>query len=135
MRISVKQLGFSLLEVMISIVVAGVALLGLAATQLKSLQFATNSYMYTLALVQGQNTIERMWVEQCALQHAPVSRYDDVNFKQLIKPQLTAFTQNMPAVFSTNMSVTVSWQDERMTDQLLNQIRLNITYPNMPSNC
>lgn len=135
MRVKDTQNGFSLLEVMISIVVAGVALLGLAATQLKSLQFATNSYMYTLALVQGQNTIERMWVEQCQLQHGALNRYEEASFKQLIKPQLTVFSQDMPAVFSTNMSVTVSWQDERMTDQLLNQVRLSITYPTMPSNC
>lgn len=134
MRVTTEQGGFSLLEVMISIVVAGVALLGLAATQLKSLQFATNSYMYTLALVQGQNAIERMWVEQCALQHG-VNRYTEASFQALIKPQLSIFTHQVPAAFSTNMNVTISWQDERMTDQLLNQIRLSITYPTMPSTC
>lgn len=134
MRVTTVQRGFSLLEVMISIVVAGVALLGLAATQLKSLQFATNSYMYTLALVQGQNAIERMWVEQCALQHT-ANRYTEASFQALIKPQLSIFTHQVPAAFSTNMNVTISWQDERMTDQLLNQIRLSITYPTMPSTC
>jgi type IV pilus assembly protein PilV len=134
MRVKTVQRGFSLLEVMISIVVAGVALLGLAATQLKSLQFATNSYMYTLALVQGQNAIERMWVEQCALQHT-ANRYTEASFQALIKPQLSIFTHQMPPAFSTNMYVTISWQDERMTDQLLNQIRLSITYPTMPSTC
>lgn len=49
-----KQAGFSLLEVMISVVIAGIALLGLAAAQLKSLQYATNSFNYTVSLIQGQ---------------------------------------------------------------------------------
>ncbi|MFM9785977.1 type IV pilus modification PilV family protein, partial [Streptomyces scabiei] len=49
-----KQNGFSLLEVMLSVVITGIALLGLAAAQLKSLQYATNSFNYTVSLVQGQ---------------------------------------------------------------------------------
>ncbi len=43
-----KQAGFSLLEVMISVVIAGIALLGLAAAQLKSLQYATNIFNFTV---------------------------------------------------------------------------------------
>ena len=54
------QKGFTLLEVMIAVVVAGIALLGLAAAQLKSLQYATNSFNYTVSLIQAQNTIEQI---------------------------------------------------------------------------
>jgi type IV pilus assembly protein PilV len=62
------QKGFTLLEVMIAVVVAGIALLGLAAAQLKSLQYATNSFNYTVSLIQAQNTIEQIWPHLCTLQ-------------------------------------------------------------------
>lgn len=39
--------GFSLLEVLVALIVATVALLGLATAQLKSLQYVTNSFNYT----------------------------------------------------------------------------------------
>ncbi|QTH70580.1 type IV pilus modification PilV family protein [Pseudoalteromonas xiamenensis] len=135
MRLSQPAPGFSLLEVMVSIVVAGVALLGLAATQLKALQFATNSYYYSLALVQGQNAIERMWIEQCQLQHGVVDRYNEASFKQAIQPQSRVFELIMPNAFAKNMAVSVRWFDERMENSLDNQIRLSVAYPTLPNNC
>ncbi|MFC0118982.1 prepilin-type N-terminal cleavage/methylation domain-containing protein [Pseudoalteromonas xiamenensis] len=135
MRLSQSAQGFSLLEVMVSIVVAGVALLGLAATQLKALQFATNSYHYSLALVQGQNAIERMWIEQCQLQHGVVDRYNEASFKQAIQPQSRVFELIMPNAFAKNMAVSVRWFDERMENSLDNQIRLSVAYPTLPNNC
>ncbi|WP_462150623.1 type IV pilus modification PilV family protein [Pseudoalteromonas xiamenensis] len=135
MRLSQPAQGFSLLEVMVSIVVAGVALLGLAATQLKALQFATNSYHYSLALVQGQNAIERMWIEQCQLQHGVVDRYNEASFKQAIQPQSRVFELIMPNAFAKNMAVSVRWFDERMENSLDNQIRLSVAYPTLPNNC
>ena len=53
-----KQRGFTLVEVLIGLALSSVALLGLAVGQLKSLQFATNSFNYTLSLVQANNAIE-----------------------------------------------------------------------------
>ena len=52
----------------ISVVIAGIALLGLAAAQIKSLQYATNSFHYTVSLIQGQNSIERIWPRICEIQ-------------------------------------------------------------------
>ncbi len=63
-----KQLGFSLVEVLIALIISSIALLGLAAGQLKSLQFATNSFNYTMSLVQANNAIERTWANLCDLQ-------------------------------------------------------------------
>ena len=54
--------GFSLVEVLISMALATLTLLGLAAGQVKSLQFANNSFDYTLSLIQAQNASERIWV-------------------------------------------------------------------------
>ncbi|MFC3033656.1 prepilin-type N-terminal cleavage/methylation domain-containing protein [Pseudoalteromonas fenneropenaei] len=134
---AIKQAqGFSLLEIMISIVVAGVALLGLAATQLKSLQLATNSYHYTLALIQAQNVIEQTWVNLCALQHAPGNYWQSAAFVAAIQPQDSIFAfKNLPASFSTEMLIEITWHDARMTDQSANAVALNAQFPTMPASC
>ena len=54
--------------------IASIALIGLGVTQLKSLQFANNSFDYTVSLVQAQNAIERMWPNLCNLQHKPLAQ-------------------------------------------------------------
>ncbi|MEM5552487.1 prepilin-type N-terminal cleavage/methylation domain-containing protein [Pseudoalteromonas neustonica] len=131
----IKQNGFSLLEVMLSVVIAGIALLGLAAAQLKSLQFANNSFNYTVSLVQGQNTLERIWPRLCELQTTNPALFTDVNFRTFLGPQTTDFQLTLPAVYADDMQITVSWADERMTDAAVNQISLNASYPTLPAGC
>ncbi len=75
-----KQAGFSLLEVMISVVIAGIALLGLAAAQLKSLQYATNSFHYTVSLIQGKNTIDRLCPHVCEIQKTDTALFNAATF-------------------------------------------------------
>ncbi|MCF6438484.1 prepilin-type N-terminal cleavage/methylation domain-containing protein [Pseudoalteromonas luteoviolacea] len=142
--------GFSLIEVMVSIVIAGVALLGLAGAQLKSLQFANNSFNYTLALVHGQNAIERMWTDLCHFQHvdqdlvtmskAEVSRLHpiDTRFKLNISPDRyndPALIRNSPD--QRDVTFTVSWDDSRVQNDnqnnLLNQITLVASYVYVPA--
>ncbi|WP_231100861.1 type IV pilus modification PilV family protein [Pseudoalteromonas luteoviolacea] len=139
--------GFSLIEVMVSIVIAGVALLGLAGAQLKSLQFANNSFYYTVALVNGQNAIERMWNELCYFEHTNQNlllkdnprvanlqptdtrftlriqpdRYNDKNFTQLTSER-------------RDVKFEVSWQDSRLSNNsALNQITLVASYVYVPA--
>lgn len=133
------QSGFSLLEVMLSVVIAGIALLGLATAQLKSLQYATNSFNYTVSLVQAQNTIERIWPHVCQLQTTNPDLFKDVNFRASLEPQTVDYTLTLPEEFSTQMQVVVSWHDERLkqTDPqaLENQITLNASYPDLSGGC
>ncbi|MCQ8878939.1 prepilin-type N-terminal cleavage/methylation domain-containing protein [Pseudoalteromonas shioyasakiensis] len=134
-----QQDGFSLLEVMLSVVIAGIALLGLATAQLKSLQYATNSFNYTISLVQAQNTIERIWPHVCELQTTNPDLFKDVNFRSSLGPQTVDYSLTLPTEFSTEMAVTVSWHDERIkqTDPqaLENQITLNASYPDLSAGC
>jgi type IV pilus assembly protein PilV len=133
------QQGFSLLEVMISVVIAGIALLGLASAQLKSLQYATNSFNYTISLVQAQNTIERIWPHICELQTTSPDLFNDVNFRASLEPQITDYTLTLPAAFNNEMQIVVSWNDERIRQNdpqaLENQITLNASYPDLSAGC
>ncbi|MCF2859669.1 prepilin-type N-terminal cleavage/methylation domain-containing protein [Pseudoalteromonas sp. SMS1] len=139
--------GFSLIEVMVSIVIAGVALLGLAGAQLKSLQFANNSFYYTIALVNGQNAIERMWSELCYFQ------YDDQDLLLINNPRVAnlqpkdpRFTlsiapdryndEQLTPLISERRDVefSVSWQDSRVNENSdLNQITLVASYVYVPA--
>lgn len=132
--------GFSLLEVVVSLLVASLALLGLAATQLRSLQFANNSFDYTVSLVKGQNAIERMWPQLCNLQHANPALFQDAAFRQRLMPSEPLqfkYTLTLPEVYANEMQVTVNWVDQRVSaeQQILNQITLNANFVEMPSGC
>jgi len=130
-----KQAGFSLLEVMISVVIAGIALLGLAAAQLKSLQYATNSFHYTVSLIQGQNTIERLWPHVCEIQKTDPALFQDATFRESLKPQVNDYQLTIPASYSNDMQINVGWVDKRMTDNTENKISLNASFPDLSAAC
>ncbi|MEJ6475635.1 type IV pilus modification PilV family protein [Pseudoalteromonas piscicida] len=127
--------GFSLIEVVVSMLVAGLMLLGLAATQLKSLQFASNSFHYTMALVHGQNAIERIWPLLCELQHNNKDMTQNNPLMQQVQPIDDRFTLILPATYSHNMQITVSWQDKRVSNPAENQISLTASYPSVIDTC
>jgi type IV pilus assembly protein PilV len=128
--------GFSLVEVLIALAISSIALLGLAAGQLQSLKYATNSFNYTLSLVQANNAIERTWVNLCALQNGNLPY--DVNYREAnFAPQISLYTLTpIPQVdqnFDDTLNIAVSWQDARMADPNDSIIRVNATYPEICS--
>lgn len=134
--------GFSLLEVLVSMFIASIALIGLGVTQLKSLQFANNSFDYTISLVQAQNAIERMWPELCELQHNSPSKFELQAFRDSLKPPESLafrYTLDLPENYSNEMAITVAWNDlrvpEQNNNQLLNQITLNASFVEVPNVC
>ncbi|WP_372761660.1 prepilin-type N-terminal cleavage/methylation domain-containing protein [Pseudoalteromonas sp.] len=127
--------GFSLLEVMIAMVVASVGLLGLAAAQLKSLQYITNSFNYTVSIIEANNVVERIWPHLCELQQSNPSLYNDANFRNYLAPQNTAYSLTLPANFSNDLNVAVSWEDKRLTDNLENRVVLTGSFPQLPPGC
>lgn len=68
--------GFSLIEVLIATAISAIALLGLAAGQVKSLQYATNSLSYTLSIIQANNAVEQSWSQLCNLQNGTLNLND-----------------------------------------------------------
>jgi len=132
----VKQEGFTLVEVLVALALSSVALLGLAAGQLKSLQYATNSFNYTLSLVQANNAIERTWVNLCDLQSGALS-YNVAYSNANLTPQINVYTLTptpLPdAVFNNNLDIMVSWNDARMADENDSIVRINAQYPQICS--
>ncbi|RJE77846.1 hypothetical protein BGP78_06985 [Pseudoalteromonas sp. MSK9-3] len=147
-----RKNGFSLLEVMVSMLIAGLALLGLAATQLKSLQFANNSFDYTISLIQGQNAIERLWVRWCEVQTNNINVTSPA-FMAFLSPDLsishrytlqpiviTPSANPTNVVQSTEMTFTVNWVDKRTlesdktTYNITDQVSLNTSYIPLPPN-
>ena len=59
--------GFSMIEVLVTMVIISVGLLGAAALQVKSMQYAYSSYQHTIATVQANDAVERLWANVCAL--------------------------------------------------------------------
>jgi type IV pilus assembly protein PilV len=124
--------GFSLVEVLIALAISSIALLGLAAGQLQSLKYATNSFNYTLSLVQANNAIERTWVNLCALQEGNLAydgSYRDANFTPQINLYTLTPSPQVDQVFANRLDITVSWQDARMADANDSIIRINAKYP------
>lgn len=126
-----RQQGFSLLEVMVSLVVASIALLGLAAGQIKSLQYATNSFDYTLSLLQAHNAVENTWANLCLVQKGDLA-FADVN----TDTQNEKYTISFPNSFdSDKFQVEVEWVDTRINDGLENSVLIEASFPNIAGSC
>lgn len=129
-----KQKGFTLIEVLMALVISSVTLLGLAAGQLKSLQFATNSFNYTVSIVQANNAIERTWLNLCGLQDGSVI-YDNAFFTANFQPQIAVYTLTpIPAIgaaFDDDLTITVNWTDARMANPDDSLIRVFAQYPDI----
>ena len=142
-----KQLqhGFTLLEVLVAMLLAALGLLGLALAQVKALQYSSNSLTYTVAIIQANNALERIWPELCALQRgalsydqpfrlflSPQAEQDPANFTvQLAEYDFTATPYNgtlLPAA-PADFRVVVSWEDARSTDNQANSVEVIGSFP------
>lgn len=121
----IKQRGFTLTEVMVSLVISVVALLGLGKAQLLSLKHATNSYYYTQASIHTQNVSERLWLRACEFQQNPAA-FKDADYRTSLQPGAN-FELVLPDDFSNQMAIQVNWQDSRIDEG--NSIGLNLTFP------
>jgi type IV pilus assembly protein PilV len=126
-----RQQGFSLLEVMVSLVVASIALLGLAAGQIKSLQYATNSFDYTLSLLQAHNAVENTWANLCLVQKGDLA-FADVNTDTQNEKYTISFPNNFD---SDKFQVEVEWVDTRINDGLENSVLIEASFPNIAGSC
>ncbi|CAM4073262.1 type IV pilus modification PilV family protein [Pseudoalteromonas byunsanensis] len=132
--------GFSLVEVMVSMLIASIALLGLAAAQLRTLQYATNSFDYTVGLVIGQNAMEKIWSRLCDIQHKNPSLFQDEAFREwLLAPASIrgSFEVIVPQAYANEMNIQVNWVDERMDPDVdgENQVVLNATFMSLDETC
>lgn len=127
--------GFSLLEVMIALIVSNVALLGLVAGELKSLQYANNSYQYTVSLIQANNVVERVLNDVCLLKGNTFSSAYIDRLTPIEGYELTWGNISPDTAFIESFTVYVSWQDKRMDDQSANKVALMASFPTVPPGC
>ncbi|SDX11980.1 type IV pilus modification protein PilV [Thiocapsa roseopersicina] len=62
-----RQYGVTLIETLITMVIVSVGLLSIAALQLKSVQYASESYHRSVATVLAGDLVERLWAGICTL--------------------------------------------------------------------
>lgn len=67
-----------------------------------------------MPLVQGQNTLERIWPRLCELQTTNPALFTDANFRASLGPQIYDYQLSLPAAYTHDMQLTVSWSDERI---------------------
>ncbi|WP_273776730.1 type IV pilus modification PilV family protein [Acinetobacter sp. GSS19] len=67
MKINVSQRGFTLLEALIAMFLTAGALLGLGVLHLKSVQQSQLATQRTIANIQANDLIDRMWANLCSL--------------------------------------------------------------------
>lgn len=125
------QKGFTLLELMVAFALASFAVLGLAVTQTKSLQYGYSSYQYTLASIQASNTIEEMWDDLSNLQCG-------ITTVGSLSSPATGFTRTIinssgvslasTDVIDNKMTITISWTDGRQTDSE-NSVSVDVIFP------
>ena len=136
-----KQQGFSLLEVMIAVVISNVALLGLVAGQLKSLQYANNSYQYTVSLIQANNVVERVFNDICKFSSTTSPQSFSTSYVESTLEPIDNYTLDFDdidpstGVFIENFTVYVSWNDERMDENDLNKVAVMASYPTVSAGC
>lgn len=119
-----SQRGFSLIEVLVTMVVVGIGLLGIAALQTKSLQHAYASHQRTLATIQANDLVERLWAGVCSIGD---SHPDAAANRETIRDEWIATWQNdarMPgwsgaleyddSATPPLYVVTIDWTDDRI---------------------
>lgn len=62
-----RQSGVTLIETLITMLIVSVGLLSIAALQLKSVQYASESYHRSVATVLAGDLVERLWAGICTL--------------------------------------------------------------------
>jgi type IV pilus assembly protein PilV len=117
--------GFSLLEIMIALLVAAVALLGLGTLQLKTLQAAYSSLDYTIATIHANNLIEGVWTNLCENQASAAVYTSTVQSWRQTLPQ--SVSASVASSFSNSAVYRLTWNDARQSDN--NSLSLQVTYP------
>ena len=113
-----RQAGLSLVEVLVTMVIVSVGLLGVAGLQLKALKNTYASFQRSLATLQAQDLADRLWASTCVLSDA--TQRDNIKSEwQAVHSASAATKLSMPS-WSGNFTytaatglfaITISWND------------------------
>lgn len=115
-----RSKGFSLLEVLITMLVISVGILSLILLQSRALQFSQASYQRSVAVVQANDLVERLWVGVCSLPDSFDEIRDDwaaVNAQSL--PEWTGSNSSVDNSVSPPLyTIAIEWLDERVIQDI-----------------
>jgi type IV pilus assembly protein PilV len=112
------QSGLSLIEVMVSIVIMSVGLLGIAGLQLKALKNTYASFQRSVATLQAQDLSDRLWASTCIFSNS--AKLDLIKQEWRAAHSTSAATKlSMPEWFgdftppdANNLFIiTIQWKD------------------------
>jgi len=126
-----SEKGFTLFEVLVSMFIAGVALLALALMEVHILRSSQSSFNYTVATIRANSFVDTIWSDLCNAQQL-TSTYGTIKTNWISDVS----SAGMTAVETTsdqgkNTSITVSWSDPRFNDSGNDTLTLNATFPDI----
>ncbi|WP_022942595.1 type IV pilus modification PilV family protein [Psychromonas hadalis] len=137
-----KQQGFTLFEVLISMFIAGVAVLGLAMLELKILRSSQSSFNYTIATIEANTLVDRVWRNLCVIHGT--SNADPTIYGPIYSDWKAGLITGLSGETSTGSTtdvilddrVRVHWTDKNFpTNSANDQVVLNVQYPDFEGSC
>lgn len=128
-----RENGFTLFEVLISMFITVVALLGLAMLNIYILKSSQSSFNYTVATIRANTFVDAVWLDLCNAQSSASGTYSTIRsnwVNELTSAGMATDSSNPPAAYAQDMSVIVSWSDARFGDDDNDQVTMNVQFPN-----
>ena len=126
-----RQRGVSLIEVLVTLLVLSIGLVGIALLHLNSLKFAHSSYYTSVASSAALDLEERLWValgsgaggclesgDVTGVIDALEAVWSDADASRVGVPEITVTPRNVDYTTATyrEVPVTLSWTDARFTE-------------------
>lgn len=131
--------GFTLLEVLIALIVVSIGFVSIAQLQLRSLQYSHASLQRTIAVVQANDLVERMWTGYCdfsVLGTEPEGIFDDWRefhlAQQINEGTLPEWDAELDADNAPLYALTILWRDRREQDEMNFQYFFRLIAPDNP---
>lgn len=146
-----KEQGFTLFEVLISMFIAGIAILGLVILELRILSSSQSSFNYTLATIEANSFVDKTWRNLCEIEtlgsvaaYKPL--YDswkadledpNINYRKFRGASIKTGGVSVDS-FTLQDSVFVEWDEKNFDaseDVGNNRVTLITTYPDLTGGC
>lgn len=131
-----RENGFTLFEVLISMFITGVALLGLAMMDIYILKSSQSSFNYTVATIRANSFVDKVWLDLCDAQSsaAAYTKTLDEWTSDVSSAGMTSNIRNdsdeLVTTYVSSAEVTVSWSDSRFTDDdANNSVTMHVQFP------
>ena len=117
--------GFTLIEVLITMLVISVGLLGIAVMQMKGMQFAHSSFERSIAVAQANDLADRLWTRICDLpEQDEIDEIFDAWVKDHTDPSHNPYAPDLQSWTSPGLAydatgglltykITIQWSDSR----------------------